>query len=79
MIYKFRLCIIVLAILSIVFLMFCESPTNNETEANPEWQTVFFDDFNRSDGDLGNNLSVEVYPAGTVEIVNNKVKITAAE
>ena len=32
----------------------------------------------RSDGDLGNNLSVEVYPAGTVEIVSNKVKINAA-
>ena len=75
-----NLFIIVLAILSMVFYT-CESesPTDNGTEDTAEWQTVFFDDFNRSDGDLGNDLSVEVYPAGTVEIVNNKVKITAAE
>ncbi|MFC1552900.1 SUMF1/EgtB/PvdO family nonheme iron enzyme [Candidatus Latescibacterota bacterium] len=53
--------------------------TDDGTGDTAEWQTVFFDDFNRSDGDLGNDLSVDIYPAGTVEIESNKLKITAAE
>ena len=79
MMSKFKLSIIILAISSIVFLMCDKNPTDDGTGDTSEWQTVFFDDFNRSDGDLGNNWSVEVYPAGTIEIVSNKVKITAAE
>lgn len=77
MIYKFKLCTIVLAILSIVFLMFCESPTTDDTEGNPEWQTVFFDDFNRSDGSVGSNYSVQIEGgSGAFSISNNMLQLT---
>lgn len=77
---KFKLYTIVLAILSIVFLMCeCKSPTNGDTA---EWQTVFFDDFNRNDGPVGSNYSVNIQSAiegsqYTFSILNNKLKLSS--
>lgn len=72
---KFKLFIIVCAALSIVFLMFCKSPTNDDTSG--EWQTVFFDDFNRSDGSIGSNYTVQIESgSGVLSISNNMLQLS---
>lgn len=77
---KFKLYTIVLAILSIVFLMCeCKSPTNGDTA---EWQTVFFDDFNRNDGPVGSNYLVTIWNViedeqHTLSIFNNKLTLSS--
>ena len=44
--------------------------------AQSGWQTVLFDDFNRADGDLGENYEVIIYPETmTLGIINNEVKV----
>lgn len=39
------------------------------------WQTIFFDDFNRADGDLGSDYSVQIYGDGSASIENNQLKM----
>lgn len=74
---KFKLCIIVLAVLSIVFFMFCKSPTDDDAGDTPEWQTVFFDDFNRSDGSAGSNYTVQIESgSGVLSITNNMLQLS---
>ena len=83
MMNKSNLFIIVLAILSLVFYA-CESesPTNDETGDTAEWQTVFFDDFNRSDGPAGSNYSALIYNPSeglidsTLSISNNMLQLS---
>jgi len=75
---KFKLYIIVLAVLPIVFLM-CDtkSPTDDGTGDTPEWQTVFFDDFNRSDGSVGGNYSVQIEGgSGVLSILNSMLQLS---
>ena len=50
----------------------CEDETGDK---NNEWETIFFDDFNRVDGDLGNNYSVQIYGNGSATIVDNQIKM----
>ena len=81
MINNFKLCIIVLAVLSTVFLTCDKSPTNDDTGDTAEWQTVFFDDFNRSDGPAGSNYSAHIYIpsegfSDTLSISNNMLKLS---
>ena len=69
----FRHAAVTFVILSIIFLM-CkdDSPTDEDTEGTAEWQTVFFDDFNRSDGPAGNSYSLEIYEgSGTFSITDS--------
>ena len=70
--------IILLVIFSSLFFM-CESKTS--TESNPEWNEVFYDNFNRSDGLIGNNYSAMLYipsvaMTDTLFISNNQLKLT---
>ena len=67
----YKLWIIVLAILSMVFYT-CEnvSPTDDDTEDTPEWQTVFFDDIEINDTGTPTSLSnrivnIEIIDTGT--------------
>ncbi len=72
---KFKLFIIIWTGLSIIFLMFCKSPTNDDTTG--EWQTVFFDDFNRSDGSAGSNYTVQIESgSGVLSISNNMLQLS---
>ena len=78
MLSKNKISIILLAIFSCVLFM-CDIKTSPENA--PEWQTVFFDDFNRNDGHVGSNYSVTLYiPSVTItdtlSISNNKVPLT---
>ena len=82
MMNKSNLFIIVLAILSMVFYT-CksESPTDDSTGDTAEWQTVFFDDFNRSDGPVGSNYSADIRSISeglsfSFSISNNKLKLS---
>jgi hypothetical protein len=55
----------------------CKSTTDNGTDDTAEWQTVFFDDFNRSDGAAGNNYTVQVEGgSGTFSISNNMLELS---
>ena len=70
--------IILLAIFSCILVM-CEIKTSPENV--PEWQTVFFDDFNRNDGPVGSNYSVTLYIPSvaitdTLSISNNILQLT---
>lgn len=77
MIYKFKPYTIVLAFLSIVFLMFLQSCTDDDTGDTPEWQTVFFDDFNRSDGPVGSNYSAQIENgSGAFSISDNMLQLS---
>jgi hypothetical protein len=77
MLPKFKLFIIGLAVLSIIFLMFCKSPTDDDKGDTPEWQTVFFDDFNRSDGSAGSNYTVQIESgSGVLSISNNMLQLS---
>jgi hypothetical protein len=79
-IYKFWM--IVLAILSVVFYA-CESksPTDDNVEDTLQWETVFFDDFNRNNGPVGSNYLVQLYSpseggSDTLSISNNMLQLS---
>ena len=74
--------IVILAFFS-ALLLSCvrKTPTIGETETVLEWQTIFFDDFNRSDGPIGSNYSVTLYIPSvaitdTLSIKNNNVRLS---
>lgn len=76
----------VLAILLLV--PSCDSsPTVDDTDGTsttPEWQTVFFDDFNRGDGSVGSSYAVMLYSPSNDDIAydalisNNQVLLSEA-
>ena len=82
MLNKYACSIVLAAVLSVGFLG-CESKESTPTGpgTTPEWQTVFFDDFNRSDGPVGSNYSVDIRSTSeglsyTFSISNNKLKLS---
>ena len=81
MMNKSNLFIFLLAILSMIFYT-CksESPTDDGTGDTSEWQTVFFDDFNRSDGPVGSNYSVQIEGgSGALSISNNMLQLSGGK
>ncbi len=78
--YKIKSGAFVVAVLSLSMTSCNKSnPTNNPT--NPAWQTVFSDDFNRADGSIGANYSVQIYPdtgqfAGIFSVSNNMARLS---
>ena len=54
-----------------VFLLF------NFGLAQKNWEILFFDDFNRQDGEMGENYDVTLYPEGSVTISNNEAVVCA--
>ncbi|MCF8242488.1 MAG: hypothetical protein K9J16_14005 [Melioribacteraceae bacterium] len=75
--------------LLLIFIISClliacdsDSPTEDDTNnTNATWQTVFFDDFNRSNGLVGNNYYAVLYipsvsVTDTLLITDNRIKLT---
>ncbi len=68
-----KLSFIPIVVLTIMILLWnCKDETDDK---NNEWETIFFDDFNREDGGLGKNYSVQIYGNGTATISDNQLKI----
>lgn len=75
MLNKYALSITLAAVLSVAFIG-CESKESTGTTP-AEWQTVFFDDFNRSDGPVGNNYQVQIEGgSGVLSISNNRLQLS---
>ncbi len=75
MLNKYARSITCVAILSVI-LLGCES-TPTDPNGTPEWQTVFFDDFNRSNGPVGNNYHVQIEGgSGVLSIADNRLQLS---
>ena len=67
--------------LSIILLLFvilfaCKKEENNPEDNNPKWETVFFDDFNRPDGEIGTDYSVQIaFGSGSTSISNKRLML----
>lgn len=53
----------------------CDLFTTAGPNDGKTWQTIFFDDFNRADGDLGSDYSVQIYGGGSASIESNQLII----
>ena len=71
---KIKNCAFVMAALSLAFTA-CNKNNPTSSTTNATWQTVFSDDFNRADGSVGVNYSVQWYGGGATSILSNRVRV----
>ncbi|MFC2090845.1 hypothetical protein ACFLT1_08715 [Bacteroidota bacterium] len=64
-----------IAFVLMLFTLLIYSCEEVPEEQADEWETVFFDDFNRADGDLGTNFEVQIYGDGSALVSGNQLKV----
>lgn len=65
---------LVLPLLGVLVLLAC-SPSSTDSSGDGAWQTVFADNFNRADGDLGSSWTAQLYSAGSAEVADHKLRV----